>query len=614
MFMFNSECLIIFALPLVSAGTEIASQDTTNWAREPDGRGTFSLIFSCILTLTICVWSALHLNVPPRKTTPWRLAIEKTTWVLYGIFAPELVVATAASQFILAKWLKREIQNDAKLRLEQELLSKDAGLSYHEWTMDQCFFAVMGGCVINMPPLEDGEKSNRQCTITAEGIRLLSFVGRLPKIDQTHIQDKSKADWIAKSFVAIQAGWMVLQIIARLVEKMPVSLLEINTCGHVACAAAIYVLWWSKPLDVQDPTFLKEDQDMFTLMRMCSSMNAKNGITDIRCFIHKPEEAHLNSDPAPEAQLSSEDEQPQDRVRIRPMATHLSVGSRGSKNPKDFIGYTELIGFNHSIADAKGTRRTQRLICEYEMDIGAISDQCLLYTKPPYDNCSLQHGNMYCRRRNLKGLQNEHNPMRSQDLSSASDAVDLIWRQCELRKSYEPYYFTTVPGIGKFVGETDYVLPHIVNIPSLTNLTMGQVNIHRDLLPSVLALTAAAYGGLHLAGWADYFPTNTERLLWISAALIIACSGLLLWMFFLARQFWPAFDAFWSRNRYITRDSTASKKSDAVDLIKLCIIYSLLVAFGLARVFLVVEAFVSLREAPVGLYITPEWTDFIPHL
>lgn len=34
----------------------------------------------------------------------------------------------------------------------------------------------------------------------------------------------------------------------------------------------------------------------------------------------------------------------------------------------------------------------------------------------------------------------------------------------------------------------------------------------------------------------------------------------------------------------------------------------------LARVYLVVEAFVSLREVPVAVYATPEWTDLLPHL
>ena len=42
--------------------------------------------------------------------------------------------------------------------------------------------------------------------------------------------------------------------------------------------------------------------------------------------------------------------------------------------------------------------------------------------------------------------------------------------------------------------------------------------------------------------------------------------------------------------------------------------YAVLVVFALARVYLVVEAFISLRSAPVGLYDTPEWTDFLPHL
>lgn len=40
----------------------------------------------------------------------------------------------------------------------------------------------------------------------------------------------------------------------------------------------------------------------------------------------------------------------------------------------------------------------------------------------------------------------------------------------------------------------------------------------------------------------------------------------------------------------------------------------MLALFVLARVYLVVEAFASLREVPVAVYVTPEWTDLLPHL
>ncbi|KAI8156329.1 hypothetical protein K4K49_010958 [Colletotrichum sp. SAR 10_70] len=315
---------------------------TRTWVSEPNGRGTFSLVSSCILTLTICVWTALHLNVPAARSTARSRALERAKWVLYGIFAPEIVVATAAAQYIIARWLKREIDKDAAHRRDADVLSR------HKWDMTQCFYAVMGGFVVDRPACGE-ESGGERVTLTPEGIRLLSFLGKLPEIHESQIQDKSKADWMAKSLVCIQAGWMVAQVVGRGKRSF-------------------------KPIN---PDFLKQ----------------------------------------------------------------------------------------------------------------------------------------------------------------IAQAADVLWAQCVDRQSYAPYYFTSVPTIGVFLGETDYIVPHVVNFPSMTNLGLGQVNVHRDVLRSVLALTAAAYGGLHLSGWVDYFPTPIE----------------------------------------------------------------------------LVEAFISLRQAPAGLYDTPELSAFFPH-
>lgn len=50
---------------------------------------------------------------------------------------------------------------------------------------------------------------------------------------QAEITDKSKAKDLAKALVMIQASWMLIQLIGRLVAKLPVTLLEVNTIAHV---------------------------------------------------------------------------------------------------------------------------------------------------------------------------------------------------------------------------------------------------------------------------------------------------------------------------------------------------------------------------------------------
>ena len=38
------------------------------WQPEPSGRGTWSIVWSCLTTVLLCSWSALHLPVPDWKT------------------------------------------------------------------------------------------------------------------------------------------------------------------------------------------------------------------------------------------------------------------------------------------------------------------------------------------------------------------------------------------------------------------------------------------------------------------------------------------------------------------------------------------------------------------
>lgn len=57
---------------------------------EPTHRGTYSLLSSCIITMGLCVWTAVHLNIPEHKKEPhqkWR----KLRWLVVGLPAPELV-------------------------------------------------------------------------------------------------------------------------------------------------------------------------------------------------------------------------------------------------------------------------------------------------------------------------------------------------------------------------------------------------------------------------------------------------------------------------------------------------------------------------------------------
>ena len=70
---------------------------------------------------------------------------------------------------------------------------------------------------------------------------------------KAEIEDRGKSDWLAKSLVLLQTSWFVMQCIARAIEHLPITHLEIVTLAYAAMNFVIYIFWWNKPLNVNRP-------------------------------------------------------------------------------------------------------------------------------------------------------------------------------------------------------------------------------------------------------------------------------------------------------------------------------------------------------------------------
>src|ERR1700733_5888691 len=76
----------------------------------PNGRGTIDLLSTCTITLSLCVWTAIHLNVPPSGSTWWSQII----WAMLAIVAPEVVLWRAIAQGHTARALSKLINQARK--------------------------------------------------------------------------------------------------------------------------------------------------------------------------------------------------------------------------------------------------------------------------------------------------------------------------------------------------------------------------------------------------------------------------------------------------------------------------------------------------------------------
>ena len=76
----------------------ISNYSNPQWVPEPNGRGTWGLVQTCLLTLGLCVYSAVHLNVFHRECNWWTRFLIRCKWLIVALLAPEFIVFNAWSQ------------------------------------------------------------------------------------------------------------------------------------------------------------------------------------------------------------------------------------------------------------------------------------------------------------------------------------------------------------------------------------------------------------------------------------------------------------------------------------------------------------------------------------
>lgn len=146
------------------------------------------------------------------------------------------------------------------------------------------------------------------------------------------------------------------------------------------------------------------------------------------------------------------------------------------------------------------------------------------------------------------------------------------------------------------------IADHIQNWPSNDLLR----NVDGLIVGMVLWLANFCYGGIHAAAWNDHFPSSVEKWFWrASSSYIGFCGGLWVILNFLVTKY-PRLNEFWEH--WMDGEKNWLESVGLGIVVFICG-FSLL----LARVFIVVEAFISIRELPKMAYQTPQWTNVFPH-
>jgi hypothetical protein len=104
--------------------TALQEERAPAWVPGPQYRGTWGVLYSCTLTLGLCVYTAIHLNIPAYGESRFSIYRRKTKWVLITLIAPEFVLYTAWWQWNRARQTSLALNKIVRYRSLLRLITK----------------------------------------------------------------------------------------------------------------------------------------------------------------------------------------------------------------------------------------------------------------------------------------------------------------------------------------------------------------------------------------------------------------------------------------------------------------------------------------------------------
>lgn len=205
------------------------------WVDQPSYRGTFDILWTTLVTIGISTYTMLCLNVPAPQDTWLILVGRRVLWMLLGILGPEFPLTYAAGQWSRAKQSVEAFRKSG----------------FQDWHLRHAFFADMGGFVFHARGADPFPLNATQLHWLVRH-RYIEY----PKITRKEVWDRSKQDTFTKVVTAFQVGYLIIQCIARVIQRLAITTLELNAVAIVVCSLMTSYAWLHKPADVHTPVHI----------------------------------------------------------------------------------------------------------------------------------------------------------------------------------------------------------------------------------------------------------------------------------------------------------------------------------------------------------------------
>jgi hypothetical protein len=412
----------------------------------------------------------------------------------------------------------------------------------------------------------------------------------------------------------IQATWFCLSCIMRTSEKLPTSMLELNTFADALCTVVVYILWWRKPLDINRPLIIQDARLKPLLAYMWMSSKTS--------YIGKPKyNTHHHSivgqDPEFEALIDTRvftgaadmNAPAITAIRHAQDAAHRRSASNGQPGGNLIAELPDggTVVITPTQIHPRGGFRVNEQSTRWKVE-------SIHFSGDKYDRRSDRSVSY-----KPAVFKLTHNDSRRWEL--ARTAMDKY----RLRKPGKNLDLVTIKPVA------EYMLPSDSNEESEFWTYFG------------LSFATVFYGGVHALAWNAQFPSHLEQVLWRVSALVMASPAALFMFYMLFLRFLRCAAILIRFCHGKLALKTISKQESALKNLpveakpssKGCIcfkriialVFQILEALGwgvainamlflyfTARGYLVYESFKTLFFLPAEAYMATSWPQYLPHI
>ncbi|KAG6909621.1 hypothetical protein DXG01_016403 [Tephrocybe rancida] len=468
-------------------------------------------------------------------------------------------------------------------------------------------------------------------------------------ITEDEIMDKSKGDLLSKSLVLLQVSWFILQFLARAIQRLAITELELVTVAFAILNFMTYFFWWNKPLDVQYPVMVKissqpTDGDKVEVHVMDPSTPPMISIVE---HITGQTEVHIPSGEGNPNTSEYDHITAQNNLLATSPLPPLTptIGAEASPQADTDNDLCLRVNALH--------RQTTRPTIENENitlagdvdgpDIHPPSPPTAYCLAPPsgdavnVDNPDVNHDLIL-----LPHIPTLHPSDDTQDLSMTISCqvtplapLPSYWRRQGTYHKYAKFTHTVLSntydflidclvGFGVWIVEAAAIFESKPDADFQAYASGVLTKEERLAMEGLTCVTAVIFGATHCLAWRFDFPTKAEGWIWRASSIIIAVAPTTLSLVLLRNR--DSGDNDDNLQRLSSRQDRAKTRvlkllfetlrscSKILITLSAGVILFLTALYPFARLLLLVEMFVLLRSPNPGIYTPVNWVSYIPHI